>query len=574
MRALTFMINMNYLKFFEVLFLVYFSVIPNLSMATVLVSYSFDDERAESGPDTFQIFQNAKGTVRLSMDYRYSGFYSVEIKDVAGDRDFPELQGYFPRLDRGTLSLHFALLTTDASETLNIALAGPKWFNVTKDGIGFWLTTKNGYLYHVSEGIPKKLLLLNSFYWYTIDVAYHIDKGIYDLIIYEEGKTRPVVHLSNQPNTPNQLHSSVDKFSFIGDLSHEDKSNVLYYVDDVVVATQTSMQPAPFVAPGRRKLFVDLYNEYQVFHGSRPQCLPIVTPADVGVGPPEIAALKRDGLLQQFVELLTLKPIRKPPSPRAIETHPVLHAVSLWHQGCNLLKQKEADKALGLFESASSLSPDARIFRLSSVLALAMARRWDEVNLRLAIIYVEWAQDIRLAAAQALIGLEHGDFDNAELILRYPADLIVRNASNTAVRELWGDAINQSVIDNLKHSLGNSWRRAVEDRFVAERYFFILLWKGWFNQALQYATDMVARLKTLGLPTALWLEHAGDAAFFMKDYPQALAWYEEGLRHNNKAISTLLKLSDVHFVLGNFEAERKNRESIYGSLRPKSRSLR
>ena len=62
------------------------------------------------GPDTFAVYQNAKGHVRLSSRMRYSGYRSIELRDEAGDGDFPELQGYFPERSRGELFFHFAML--------------------------------------------------------------------------------------------------------------------------------------------------------------------------------------------------------------------------------------------------------------------------------------------------------------------------------------------------------------------------------------------------------------------------------------------------------------------------------
>jgi hypothetical protein len=124
--------------------------------AETLVSYSFDDEHIESGPDTFQIFERSRGTARLSPEFRYSGFYSVELRDVAGDNDFPELQGYFPVLDSGTLQVHFAFMTPEPLEPFNIALAGPAHFTLQPDGIGFWLKNRNGHFYHVSDSMPKR----------------------------------------------------------------------------------------------------------------------------------------------------------------------------------------------------------------------------------------------------------------------------------------------------------------------------------------------------------------------------------------------------------------------------------
>ena len=84
----------------------------------VLASYSFDDDVA-TGPDTFAIWQGARhnkggrGHVRLSSAFHVSGHRSVELQDVAGDGDFPELQGYFPVRRTGRLFFHFAFLTTD-----------------------------------------------------------------------------------------------------------------------------------------------------------------------------------------------------------------------------------------------------------------------------------------------------------------------------------------------------------------------------------------------------------------------------------------------------------------------------
>ncbi|HMZ80705.1 MAG TPA: hypothetical protein PLL06_13465, partial [Acidobacteriota bacterium] len=64
--------------------------------SNVLVQYSFDDDNIATGPDTFMVFNNAKGRMVLSTEYQFSGFRSVELHDVVGDGEFPELQGYFP----------------------------------------------------------------------------------------------------------------------------------------------------------------------------------------------------------------------------------------------------------------------------------------------------------------------------------------------------------------------------------------------------------------------------------------------------------------------------------------------
>ena len=159
-----------------------------LAHGSVLASYSFDDDVA-TGPDTFAVWQGARhnprgrGHVRLSDAFHVSGHRSVEIKDVPGDGDFPELQGYFPMQSTGRLYFHFAFLTTDPRQELNVALAGPQFFKLEKDGIAFWLGTRDGRLVQYSDSIPKRLFVPEAFVWYTVDVTYDIPAGRYDLLV-------------------------------------------------------------------------------------------------------------------------------------------------------------------------------------------------------------------------------------------------------------------------------------------------------------------------------------------------------------------------------------------------------
>ena len=88
---------------------------------SILARSSSDDSSVDTGPDTFAIFQNAKGSVRLSWSDHFSGYRSIEIRDVSGDRDFPELQGYFPLRSHGTIYLHFALMIANPAEELAIS---------------------------------------------------------------------------------------------------------------------------------------------------------------------------------------------------------------------------------------------------------------------------------------------------------------------------------------------------------------------------------------------------------------------------------------------------------------------
>ena len=209
--------------------------------AGVLVSYSFDDERLDTGPDTFRIFEHSRGRVRLSPEFRYSGYYAVEIRDAADDGGFPELQGYFPMQASGTLHVHFAFMTPEPLQPFNIALAGPEWFSMKPDGIGFWLKNRDGYFYHVSDSMPKRLAPIRPFTWYLVDLAYRVDAGTYDLVIREEYAEQPLVDVRGAANANRSRHSKVYVFSFIGDLP--DEADAVIYVDDIEIRSDTRIGP-------------------------------------------------------------------------------------------------------------------------------------------------------------------------------------------------------------------------------------------------------------------------------------------------------------------------------------------
>jgi hypothetical protein len=137
------------------------------------------------------------------------------------------------------------------------------------------------------------------FGWYVVDAAYDIDRGSYDLTIHQHGVTKPVVLLKDQVNPAKQAGSSVDKFSFIGDAG-TDQSNVVYYVDDVVLSVDEAVPASRFAAPGRKKFFVDYWDEHQRARLSRPRSVPAMDFSDLGVLPGDIQSLKDAGCGTRF----------------------------------------------------------------------------------------------------------------------------------------------------------------------------------------------------------------------------------------------------------------------------------
>jgi tetratricopeptide (TPR) repeat protein len=555
-------------SFLLVLLLASFVAAQAASSSGVVVSYSFDDDNVATGPDTFRVFNYAKGNVNLTTTYCRSGYRSVELHDEVGDKEFPELQGYFPLQRKGQLFAHFAFMTTAPNEPLNIALAGTEWFTVRKDGIAFWLSTRDGFLYQHSGKVHAKLFKLEPFEWYTVELTYRIDEGTYDLSIRAEDTERPpLVSLFRQKNASGQAESAVDKFSFIGDL--EDKSNVTYYVDDVVISVDRHMTQKPFVAPGRRKLFVDRWNDYYKRMLQHPNLIPAIDLSDFGIRASELQSFRREGLIKALEALLNGRPFDAASLSNASPGNVrLLQAISLWMQGNEQLSKRQAEGALGNFEEAAKQVPQGKIYELSAVLALAALKRWEDVDAKLTLLYADWHDDIRFAVASAMIGLARGNLSEAEKWLREPATLISTQPDTEVLRRLWSGQVNDALMVDLKKQLPLNWRQYIESWLVCEQYYFVLLWQKSFERAGLYASAMVKRYQTLGLPAWLWRERAGDAAFYAQSYEEAKRLYGESLKENEKNTGVLLKLSDVYFVLGDLEKERLYREKVYGTLSP------
>ena len=493
---------------------------------TVLVRYGFDDDAVETGPDTFAVFRAAHGRVGLSSTFRHSGYRSVEIRDVPGNGDFSELQGYFPKQRTGHVFAHFALLTARPEEELNIALAGPQRFRLGKDGIAFWLSTREGRFVHVSDSIPKKLAPVRGFVWYEVDVAYDVEAGVYDLTIREEGRTEPIVALRNQPGAARQRGSAVDLFSFISD-PMEDVSDVTYFVDDVSIATSHDVTVAPLVAPGRRKLFVDAFAEYRRTQDEKVRCLPAVSLPDFGIAWSGPLGARGITLLEEALRSGSPGD-RGSTLPADDARGRVVGAAAQWREGCAALERGDAATALDRFERAAATAPEGRIYGLSAVLALLAAGRPAEADERLAGIASEWADDARFAIVTARLAVARGDVGGALETLRPAAEA--------------GDAT------------------------AAERYYSALLWDRRWREAGDFAVA-AARRPRAAHTTADWLERAGDAAFQLGDAREARELYEEAARSAPDQASLFLKLSDAAFVLEDVESERRYRERYYGTLR-------
>lgn len=539
--------------------------------ASLLVGYSFEtDEDLATGPDTFRVYQNAKGSVRLSPHFRTSGYHAVEVRDFPADGNFPELQGYFPERQEGRLYAHFALLLTDPAEELNIALAGPSGFGLRRDGLFFWLSTLNGNLVHYSDSMPKRLFEARPFVWYLVDVSLDLDAGSYDLRVTEEGVEEALVDLENQPNAPNQPRSAVDKYSFIGDRG-QDTSAVLYYVDDVFLAVAGEAELPAFIAPGRRRLFIDSLDPFRQPAGTA-TCPPPLTLADFGGGAASARLSAADR--RAWLETLTGAPAAEPlVAETSVQVPSVLvEAASHWRLGCQALDRGRVDEAVNLLGEAVEDAPESRLIEASYLVALARAERWSEVDEWLAWLEGEWWEDPRFAVVAAAVAELRGDLDEALSWIEPAADYPAPSAALLA--RLWTPGDRRSLLLALRQETPQNWQELLRQALAPTQYFYLLLVRGEADHASQYADSVASHLEGHTEAQALWAERAADAAFHAGDVEEALGRYESLLDNAQRdasptAISRLLlKLSDVQYRLGDLSAEQELREKVYGRLVP------
>ena len=536
--------------------------------AESLVSYSFDDDRLDTGPDTFRIFEYSRGKVRLSPEFRYSGYYAVEIRDEADDGDFPELQGYFPMQKSGTLNVHFAFMTPEPQQPFNIALAGPRWFSMQPDGIGFWLKNKDGYFYHVSDSIPKRLAPIQPFTWYLVDLTYRVDTGTYDLIIHEEYAEQPLVDIKAAANATRSQNSKVQVFSFIGDLP--DEASAVIYVDDIDIRSDT-LGAQKLIAPGRRKLFVDYWRDLQKTARKTPQCVPTTGFSDFGISSAELEQAETSGLLKHFEQVLQAS--GRAITPGLIDdlpADPKLRAVARWRLGCYLLEKHEAEAALDYFRQAEEAVPEGKIYNLSAALALAAMKEFSQVDVRIAAAYGLWYGDDRLAAAQAMVGLVRDDHWSSETVLQETIALLPEQLAAGSGLEPWANSPDSELMHYLRKNYPDDWGRYLRARLLLEQYYFLLLWRDAYAAAFDFAQRVAMHLDKKTGSVGVWYEFMGNAAFLKGDYEQALDAYELALGANEAIPSRLhsvyLKLSDLFFKMGDVENERYYREQVYGSL--------
>ena len=308
-------------------------------------------------------------------------------------------------------------------------------------------------------------------------------------------------------------------------------------------------------------LFIDLYDRYQARLYETPGCVPVLGFEDFGLSSTDLSELAAAGGGDTLARLVRGENVDLPPNLTSFLERR-LSAIGEWSEGC-----REPEESIARFRRAGEKAPEGKIYAMSEVLALAGEKKWPEADALLLDIYSQWRDDPRFPAISASLGVARRDLEYAERWLSAPSDGALNALTHPLVRKLWSGDINPGLAAALKEEFPAGWPSLIRAALSADLRFYVLLWQKRYRDAGDYADRMAVLFQKMRLPTGRWLERRGDAAFYGRDFLAAQASYEESLsKRTDDPSSVLLKLSDVHFELGNLELERFYREKIYGAL--------
>jgi hypothetical protein len=296
------------------------------------------------------------------------------------------------------------------------------------------------------------------------------------------------------------------------------------------------------MAPGRRKLFVDAFSEYQRLLRERPRCLPAADPEDFGLDPEDLGALAAAGFSESLRRMLGTPgaPGAHPSGERGPERwRRVLEAASLWTEGCAVLERGDAGLVLGRFAVAVDEMFEGRVFSLFAVLALAALKRVEEADDRLALLW-EWRDEPRTRSPPHTWGSRAGPRPRA------------RGAA--------GPGPGRSTATRAPAATTRLAR-------LTEQYYYVLLWKGVYDDAQDYVLRTVGCSGWVRLPSGFWTVRAADAFFYWGDTALVCELYERALEVESEHAALreiYLKLADFAYLAGDHASERRLREHYYG----------
>lgn len=540
---------------------------------TTLVSYNFDYDILDSGPDTYQIFQINNQKAIISEDYASAGYASAHLIDEANDNDFVEFQGYFPEQKSGVVHTSFKLLIAGESNLFNMALVGRDRYQLSPLGINFWLIYEAGWLRHKSDSIPKKLFQPHLYEWYKIDVALDIEKGVYNLRITDE-VGNVIINLDNQPVAAGvEGAHSLSEFSFIGDFADNQPAN--FYIDDLIITTSNDVELPPMVAPGRRKFFFEQWDDYHKQLQSNLKCLPAKDMDDFGFHVENYQMLARKNKLNSFYQLLrSSDPLLSKPDDWKQSKE--LSAVAYWLMACQALEDDKSEKAKKYIEMALDNNPNAYMYQLTDLIIEAALKQNNEGLYSKAYALMKSHNDVRTQIALAMIAFKQNQFDVVEETTQSTANHALQELGQIKMPSKLTDqqrlllATDYSYAQRLTLYMPNQWEHYLRSMLVLEQRYYAYLWQGNYHQAGVLAGDVAHRLQALQLPPGIWQERQADSAFLANDLDKALVLYGA---QNVLSHSSALKMADIYYLRGDLANEKLLREDIFKSFIRNTKSI-
>lgn len=533
-----------------------------------VVSYGFDSGPLPTPDDGFYIFENSRGFVEPTTDEKFSGYRSLELQEGAVDGEFVELQGVVSPLERGDVLFHFAFLVRNPEEELNIAIAGPQHFTMRRDGIAFWLKSIKGNLHHHSDSIPKRLFKLNENRWYVADVVLHLEKGSYDLRIVDHSTQKAEVLLENQPNAINAAGSKISKLSFIGDL--EDRSTVHYFVDDVelrILSSPINLREGWDSAGNRitegdntsdnqnrrhittaspsssRKGYFDQFLETRRLEFEQPQCIPVTSFSDFGV---TTRQLKGDDKLRAELKQVISAEQAKLVEPKTLSS-PIARSAAFWRQGCLVLMGGNPLEARALFERSLIENQNSIISRAALVAAASAAKDRVRAEEHLIALYQPWATDARLPVMIGMISAAWKEYRDVATALQGSAERFADSPGEPQLAKLIvGD---NNGFDLLRETFGDKWRGKLDELYIAQGYYYSLLFSARQVEAAQFAEKVASTHQELPPARAIWLERQADALVLSGRTAEAERLFNNLLQSCSDCASIRQKLKTIEGML-------------------------
>ena len=296
----------------------------------------------------------------------------------------------------------------------------------------------------------------------------------------------------------------------------------------------------------------------------RLQCLPSVHSMDFAIGGEQLLEILSADQAALYGELLQGALVK--PSASQLTLNYLL-ALQDWQLGCDALADKRYTAALKLFQQAEQSQPLAKMYGLSSALAMMALEQYDEVSLYLARQESLWLGDERYNVAMAMISLHRESLNAAQRWTKPEALARWVSLDDPTVQSILAQGVDEALLDKLKSIDSIDWRVYANKIILMEQYYFSLLWQKQYQSAAGYAKSIITLLEAKGIVSARWQERFADALFKLQRYDQAVSEYTKAYKKDWDYWHVRLKEADIYFLQGKLELEREIRQSVYGKFK-------